>query len=276
MEEKCALPQKKGWSNLIKNEDWLAVWIGFLIIAIVLIINNYKIIDLTKVAPNYKWAAEGQILSRVSKWNNAIEPLLKDAETKEETGAVNRLQALKNALAKGERKEIESTAGKVERIGGLPGQLGKEIGGHAKALPEKVFQWENLSIIVYIGIIYMVVATIGLKLMGGVSLAKFMVGFPFVFFLAWLSRFFAGNALPTDWGIEYVIFALIIGLFVSNVLRVPDWLTEAVRTEYYIKSGLVILGAGLLFFEILQAGALGIRVCDKKIGRDCLFVIFVI
>ena len=33
---------------------------------------------------------------------------------------------------------------------------------------------------------------------------------------------------------------------------------EAIRTEYYIKTGLVILGAGILFFEILQAGALGI------------------
>src|SRR5262245_54622865 len=33
---------------------------------------------------------------------------------------------------------------------------------------------------------------------------------------------------------------------------------EAVRTEYYIKTGLVILGAGILFFEIVQAGVLGI------------------
>ena len=33
---------------------------------------------------------------------------------------------------------------------------------------------------------------------------------------------------------------------------------EAVRTEYFIKTGLVILGAGILFKEILQGGALGI------------------
>jgi uncharacterized integral membrane protein (TIGR00698 family) len=39
---------------------------------------------------------------------------------------------------------------------------------------------------------------------------------------------------------------------------VPAWLMEAVKTEYYIRSGLVILGAGILFFEILQAGAFGI------------------
>jgi uncharacterized integral membrane protein (TIGR00698 family) len=59
-------------------------------------------------------------------------------------------------------------------------------------------------------------------------------------------------------GLEYVIFALLLGLFISNVIGVPAWLKEAVRTEYYIKTGLVVLGAGILFPEILQAGALGI------------------
>jgi uncharacterized membrane protein YadS len=39
---------------------------------------------------------------------------------------------------------------------------------------------------------------------------------------------------------------------------VPGWLAPVVRTEFYIKTGLVILGATLLFGEILQAGALGV------------------
>lgn len=45
---------------------------------------------------------------------------------------------------------------------------------------------------------------------------------------------------------------------VSNAFGVPAWLREAVRTEYYIKIGLVILGAGMLFEEILQAGVMGV------------------
>jgi uncharacterized integral membrane protein (TIGR00698 family) len=45
---------------------------------------------------------------------------------------------------------------------------------------------------------------------------------------------------------------------VSNTVGVPGWLKPAVQTEFYIKTGLVILGAGLLFMEVLQAGALGI------------------
>ena len=33
---------------------------------------------------------------------------------------------------------------------------------------------------------------------------------------------------------------------------------EAIRTEYYIKTGLVILGTSIVFGEILQAGLLGV------------------
>jgi uncharacterized integral membrane protein (TIGR00698 family) len=81
---------------------------------------------------------------------------------------------------------------------------------------------------------------------------------PAIFALAWLARFAAGNGLFVNWGIEYVIFALLLGLLISNTIGVPDWLRPAVQTEFFIKTGLVILGASLLFHEVLQAGALGI------------------
>ncbi len=45
---------------------------------------------------------------------------------------------------------------------------------------------------------------------------------------------------------------------ISNTVGVPEWLKPAIQTEYYIKTGLVILGSAILFFEILQGGALGI------------------
>ena len=68
----------------------------------------------------------------------------------------------------------------------------------------------------------------------------------------------AGNGLFVNWGIEYVIFALLLGLLISNTIGMPAWLKPAVQTEFFIKTGLVILGARLLFMEVLQAGALGI------------------
>ena len=82
--------------------------------------------------------------------------------------------------------------------------------------------------------------------------------FPLIFILAWIAQWLAGNAGIKAWGLSYVIFALLIGLSISNTVGVPEWLKPAVRTEYYIKAGLVILGSNILFQEILKAGFLGI------------------
>ena len=97
----------------------------------------------------------------------------------------------------------------------------------------------------------------GIFLMKG-PLARFALGFPVVYGLAWLAQIAAGHAVVSSWGFEYVIFALAFGLLVSNVIRVPAWLREAARTEFYIKTGLVILGAGMLFSDLARGGLLGI------------------
>jgi uncharacterized membrane protein YadS len=131
------------------------------------------------------------------------------------------------------------------------------VGGDAGPTLGAVLSSANLARAVVIGLAFLVLSSIGVALMGG-RVGAYMVGFPVVYALAWLSQLIAGNSTVNYWGLEYVIFALLIGLFVSNVIGVPGWLREAVRTEYYIKTGLVILGAGILFFEIVQAGALGI------------------
>lgn len=91
----------------------------------------------------------------------------------------------------------------------------------------------------------------------GARAARFGLGFLVVFTLGWLAQLIAGNSVVAYWGIEYVIFALLLGLFVSNVVGCPAWLMEAVRTEYFIKSGLVIMGATILFQDIVEAGFLG-------------------
>ena len=165
------------------------------------------------------------------------------------------------ALENGHWKAGEKAAGDLAKVGGrntVPGSLGSEVRGHAAAVAgDKVFTWDNLSKVVGIGIIWLVVATVGFALIGG-KVGAFVVGFPVVFLLAWLGRVIAGNGLFVEYGVEYVIFALLLGLLISNTIGTPKWLLPAVQTEYYIKTGLVVLGAGLLFLEIVQAGVLGI------------------
>lgn len=97
----------------------------------------------------------------------------------------------------------------------------------------------------------------GILFLGG-SIPAFTIAFPAVFTLGIAAHLLAGNAVASAWGIEFVIFALVVGLLVSNTVGTPAWLQAAVRTEFYIKTGIILMGATIIFAEILQAGMLGI------------------
>ncbi len=259
MEEKCAVEKKRGLSDLIKNEDWLAVWLGFLIIIIILAGVRPKM-------PSFKWETSGEFAATIEKSKPKAEKFAADAQSKGETAVAEASTALKAALDSGDRAGIGSAAKKLsetskaakdEGIKKKGGDIGKKISSSAGALAEKVFSGENIGKIAIIGIAFLIISSIGIILMGG-NVGKYIIGFPVVYILANISQFISGNSTVNYYGLEYVIFALIIGLLISNVIGVPKWLMEAVRTEYFIKTGLVILGAGILFKEILEGGALGI------------------
>ena len=90
------------------------------------------------------------------------------------------------------------------------------------------------------------------------NMLTFIPGALVLYGLGWLAQAMAGHVAAAGWGLEYVIFALAIGLVVNHTVGVPAWLREGLRTEYYIKTGLVVLGAQILFDEIVGAGMLGI------------------
>jgi len=127
----------------------------------------------------------------------------------------------------------------------------------ADDLASRIFGPQNLQRSVIAGMALGVLAGAGAWLMQA-SLTRFVAGFGVVYTLTWLAQMIAGGAVVSAWGIEYVIFALMLGLFVSNVIGVPAWLREAARSEYYIKTGLVILGTSILFSDLMQAGLLGL------------------
>ncbi len=245
-----------GW----RTEDWIAVFMGFLVIAVVLGVFYWKAADLGKVVSTYRWTTDGQIASLTPGWIEKLDTLAKEAESKGQQDVAALGKGVKEALQRKDRKAIEAAAARMAKLGSrtLAGALAAEIRGHAVAVAEsRIFTSDNLSKVVYVGIAYLILAAAGIALLGG-RVVAFLLAFPVIFGLAWLARFLAGNGLFLDWGVEYVIFALAVGLLISNTVGVPGWLKPAVQTEFYIKTGLVILGASLLFMEILQAGALGI------------------
>ena len=62
------------------------------------------------------------------------------------------------------------------------------------------------------------------------------------------------------YGIGYAAWAILFGLIISNTIGTPKWVMPGVQTEYYIKTGLVLLGAEILFGKILSIGVPGIFV----------------
>ena len=122
---------------------------------------------------------------------------------------------------------------------------------------DKVFSGNNILNAFYILIFFWVLATIGASLMK-LEVGKFIVGFPVIFIIAFIAQFLAGNYTILYYGLEYVLWCLVIGLVISNFFGTPKWLMAAAKTEYFIKTGLVILGSGILFGEIIQAGGYGI------------------
>jgi uncharacterized integral membrane protein (TIGR00698 family) len=60
------------------------------------------------------------------------------------------------------------------------------------------------------------------------------------------------------YNLEPPLVALVIGLFISNVAPLPRWLDAGFRVEFYIKTGIVLLGATLPFTLIVWAGPVAI------------------
>jgi uncharacterized membrane protein YadS len=89
---------------------------------------------------------------------------------------------------------------------------------------------------------------------------RFPAAFAVVFLLAMAVYIFASEKVVKSWGIGYAFWALGIGLLVANTFGVPQWLKPAMRTEFYIKTGLVILGAEIVLGNILKFGFYGIAI----------------
>jgi len=89
---------------------------------------------------------------------------------------------------------------------------------------------------------------------------RFSGAFPAVFILAVISYVIASQSVLKAYGLGYAFWALLLGLLISNTIGLPGWMKPAVRTELYIKIGLVLLGGEVLFAKMLSLGMQGILV----------------
>ncbi len=90
--------------------------------------------------------------------------------------------------------------------------------------------------------------------------ASYACGFLVVYVLAIIAYTVAAQVTMSAWGLGYALWALLLGLLISNTIGTPKLHLHGARSELFIKTGLVLLGGEILFSEILNLGAAGLLV----------------
>ncbi|PSL43727.1 putative integral membrane protein (TIGR00698 family) [Chitinophaga niastensis] len=147
--------------------------------------------------------------------------------------------------------------------------IGLVVAGLRPALP--TFSWTNSQdlwgqIANSANLLHM--GTLFIWVLGSLLLARLLAGdykpkalftgLIAIVLISLLAQLITSNKWVKDLGIEVVLFSLILGLFISNVIGLPNWIKPALQTELYIKIGLVLLGTNIIFGDIMEAGMLGI------------------
>lgn len=84
------------------------------------------------------------------------------------------------------------------------------------------------------------------------------LSFLVIFILTMLAQLCASIPFCKEYGLEAVLFAVLFGLIISNIFGVPEWMKPAIQSEFYIKIGIICLGATIIFGEIIKSGAYGL------------------
>ena len=103
-----------------------------------------------------------------------------------------------------------------------------------------------------------VLFTAGVKLQGG-KIKEYLPAFAVLFVIAVIVRLVSAEFTLNRY-LEWAFWALIIGLAISNTVGIPAWLRPAIRTEFYIKTGLVVMGFSVLFSNIAKFGLYGLGI----------------
>ena len=174
------------WSKLWNTEDWLAVWIGFIIIAVACVSVLSGAFDFSAL--------------KFSTWK------------------INDLSTLTSQFASSSF-------------------------------------WSKcaLTLIVTGGLF-----TIGAKFLGQKA-KSFIPAFIVLFLIGVIVRLVSAEYTLNRY-LEWAFWALIAGLLISNTVGVPQWLKPAVKTEFYIKTGLVVMGFSVLFSNIAKFGLYGLGI----------------
>src|SRR5262249_58812537 len=93
-----------------RTEDWIAVVLGFLVIATVVTLFQWKVFDLRNLVPTFRWTTDSQIAAMTPGWTNTLDSISPDAAAKGQQNDIALSHDLIHTLAKGDRNAITAAA----------------------------------------------------------------------------------------------------------------------------------------------------------------------
>lgn len=153
------------------------------------------------------------------------------------------------------------------------------IAGFSYYLPEisiptdlrSVKAWQNIGILFVLALVILFVGNILLKR----PVKRLLGGFIFVFTIAALALWIAKIPVIKYYGFEAVFFSVIFGLIIRNCFYIPEWLKPAIQGEFFIKTGIVCLGATVLFRDVMRSGSMGLLQAIIVVAAVWFFAYFI-
>ena len=187
-------------------------------------------------------AANQKAAAKTAKVKEKYDAALAAAKTAQQLAAdANFADAALNSAAEGKIKEWRSTALEYSKASAT--KKAKNI------VPSLLMVFAGGTLLFGLGMYFM-----------GHNVGQFALGFVGVFAVAILAFMMGSQSTMKYYGVGSEAWAIIIGMFIANTIGTPKWIKPAIQTEYFIKTGLVLLGAEVLFDKIVAIGIPGIFV----------------
>ncbi|MAP08664.1 MAG: putative sulfate exporter family transporter [Rhodopirellula sp.] len=248
-------PRPSLWKDMTTNEDWWAIWCAALLLLIAFAavwigqpenLSELVAESATEEVSSVETTPENAA-SSLEEADESIET--EDMESTEDAGSDQT-----ETKADGEQEEAEEEP--YEYASPLKPYLAKPGKWTDNPLDAISSSWQGI-----LGVFLVISALFAFaNQMRGKSASAFLAAFPVVFLLATLAYWMSGQSVVKAYNLEYALWALLVGLIISNTIGTPDFLRPAISTEFFIKTGLVLLGAEVLMSRLLALGLPGVFV----------------
>ena len=258
-------------SALWKTEDWWAVWVGFAVLVFAVVLAG---IDYGIKAPKVeRWtnspldAFYSDVTVRVTDWPATLPSGASLSSELPGTTATRFKYTRKVGYQEGHRTVSETIGWKSRyqmsdtdrdallALVSVPAHIDAINDLHGRAQSPRANFLAIAILLIAMGAAF----AVAIHLMGEKA-KTFSAGYAVVFVLSILAYFISTQTSISAYGLPYAMWALLFGLLISNTVGTPSWLLAGSKTELFIKTGLVLLGAEILFAKTVVLGARGLMV----------------